>query len=442
MEGKHLIAVCQMNAKENKNDNFEVCKSMIERAAAIGCEMVFLPECFDMICDSKKKTLENIEPIVGPLITNYRQLAQKCNVWLSLGGLHEKGPKYAETGKASNAHIVINANGDIASVYRKVHLFNLDIPGVVRLVESEFSVAGDAVIDPVSTPIGKVGLGICYDVRFPEFATALAKAGADILTYPSSFTVPTGLAHWETLLRARAIENQCYVVAAAQFGTHNTKRSSYGHAMVVDPWGTVIAQCSEKSDFAVAVVDGDFLKTARMKLPIWTDRRSELYGNIIPPIAAEVSENQTYHFGAVEIHPYQVFYKTRFTFAFVNHRPLLPGHVLVAPLRVSAERMCDLTSNEITDVFTTVQKVQKAIETEYEARSSTVAIQDGPEAGQSIRHLHVHILPRKSEDFGGNIDKIYSELQKHDKIGNEKTFKLLNEEEMSANADRLRKYFV
>ncbi|RWS20304.1 nitrilase and fragile histidine triad fusion protein NitFhit-like protein, partial [Leptotrombidium deliense] len=414
MENKQLIAVCQMNSKENKDENFNVCKSMITRAANIGCKMVFLPECFDMICDSKKKTLENIEPIDGPLITKYRQLAKESCVWLSLGGLHEKGPK-SETGKASNAHIVINSDGNIASVYRKAHLFNLDIPGVVRLVESEFSVSGDAVIEPVQTPVGKVGLGICYDVRFPEFAISMAKAGADILTYPSSFTVPTGSAHWETLLRTRAIENQCYVVAAAQYGTHNPKRSSFGHAMVIDPWGAIIAQCGEKTDFAIAEIDMEFLKNVRMKLPVWTDRRPELYGHILAASTPPFSEDKkTFNFGDVQIHDYQLFYKTTSTFAFVNHRPVLPGHVLVAPLRNTARRLSDLTTAEITDLFLCVQKVQKAVETEYGANSSTIAIQDGIDAGQSIFHLHVHIIPRKKGDFSGNIDQIYSELQKHD----------------------------
>jgi len=207
-EKRALIAVCQMNCKSNKEDNFSTATGLITRAASLGCKMAFLPECFDMIGESRKQTLENLEPLDGSLITSYRALAKEKSIWLSLGGLHEKGPENAD-GKAMNAHIVINNEGEIASVYRKVHLFNLEIPGVIRLIESEFSMAGDRVVEPVSTPVGNIGLGICYDVRFAEFAIALAKAGADILTYPSSFTVPTGLAHWETLLRARAIETQC-----------------------------------------------------------------------------------------------------------------------------------------------------------------------------------------------------------------------------------------
>ena len=179
------VAVMQLNCKSNKDENFSIASDLISKAASIGCQMAFLPECFDMVCESRSQTLENLEPIDGPLIEKYKKLACDKKIWLSLGGLHEKVPGLE---KAKNAHIVINSEGDIVAVYRKIHLFNLDIPGVVRLVESEFSVAGNELIEPVDSPVGKIGLGICYDVRFPEQAISLAKSGADILTYPSAFT--------------------------------------------------------------------------------------------------------------------------------------------------------------------------------------------------------------------------------------------------------------
>ncbi len=178
---KTLIAVCQMTSKEDKDQNWAIGSDLIRKASEKGCEVVFLPECFDMICDSKQKTMSNTEPIDGPVVTKYRDLAKETNVWLSLGGLHEKKSQ-SDDGKAFNAHILIDNKGNIVSVYRKVHLFNLEIPGVVRLVESEFSSPGDRVVKPVETPAGKIGLGICYDLRFAEFAISLAKSGADIIT--------------------------------------------------------------------------------------------------------------------------------------------------------------------------------------------------------------------------------------------------------------------
>lgn len=443
MDKSTLVAVVQLNCKSDKEDNFSRASSLVRDAADAGARMAFLPECFDMVCESRQETLQNMEPMTGPLIQKYKQLATDSRIWLSLGGFHEK---VEGEEKARNAHIVINDAGDIVSVYRKIHLFNLEIPGVVRLIESEFSTAGDRLIEPYDTPVGKIGLGICYDVRFPEMGIALAKSGADILTYPSAFTVPTGMAHWETLLRCRAIENQCYVIAAAQTGAHNKKRSSYGHSLVVDPWGAVIAHCSEGEGYVLARIDPEVLKSARAKLPIWTDRRSDIYGQILSPSLTDVTKSidtqPDYVFGSATIANYQVFYKSANTYTFVNHRPVLPGHVLVAPLRSSAKRLTDLDGSELVDFFTTVQKVQSVIETAFSASSTTIAIQDGPDAGQSIDHLHAHILPRKATDFGGNIDRIYRELETHDKVASgKKMAPLQTPEEMTAQSNRLRSFF-
>ena len=189
MNRSTLVAVVQLNCKSNKDDNFCRASGLVQNAARAGARIAFLPECFDMVCESRQQTLQNMEPIAGPLIQKYKELAASSRIWLSLGGFHEK---VEGEEKARNAHIVISDAGDIVSIYRKIHLFNLEIPGVVRLIESEFSTAGDGLMQPCETPAGKIGLGICYDVRFPEMAIALARSGADILTYPSAFTIPTG----------------------------------------------------------------------------------------------------------------------------------------------------------------------------------------------------------------------------------------------------------
>lgn len=448
---KTKIAVIQLTSKQNKDDNFQIAEKLIKSAKDEGARMAFLPECFDMICPSKKLTMENGEPINGPTVQRYQELAKNLNMWLSLGGLHEKGPE-SEDKRLFNAHIILNKDGQIVSIYRKVHLFNLDIPGT-RLVESEFSRPGTEVIKPPVTPCGRLGMGICYDVRFPEFAISLAKAGADILSYPSSFTIPTGKAHWEILLRSRAIETQCYVVAAAQVGAHNEKRKSYGHAMIVDPWGKILAEINdEKPGYALAEIDFDYLKEVRQRLPVWTDRKPELYGYIRPayaePIDLTTNSKQPslgaedFKFGENAIvKTHQIFAKTFYSVGFINHRPVLPGHVLVSPLRPVTKRLSELNNDEIFDLFQLVQKVQKAIETIYQAEASTIAIQDGKDAGQSIEHLHVHILPRKKTDFGGNVDKIYQQLEQHDELDNPFNLRLLTNDEMNQQCKVLRSYF-
>lgn len=432
----NLVAVCQLNSINDKEKNYATASSIVTQAAAVGAKMIFLPECFDFIGNNKQEAVGGAESLDGPTLARYRGLAKKLKVWLSLGGMHQK-PTDPEEKKILNAHIILDDQGDIRSIYHKVHLFNLEIPNVVRLIESESYSAGNKLPEPVQTPIGKVGLGICYDLRFGEMATAYAKAGAHILTYPSSFTVPTGIHHWEPLIRARAIENQCYVIAAAQVGQHNPKRASFGHAMVVDPWGTVVAECSDGVGFAVALVNGEFAERSRSRLPIWTDRRTDIYADIEPAIDVYPIDEIEYKFQDMTIPHAQVFYRSRYSYAFVNHRPVLNGHVLISPQRV-CKKFKELTKAEVTDLMLLVQRVEKTLERIYRTESTTITIQDGVDAGQSVFHVHVHLLPRKPTDFGGNIDKIYRELQRHDKQEFKKEYKKLSENEMAAIATQLR----
>ncbi|KAG0226663.1 Nitrilase [Actinomortierella wolfii] len=195
-------------------------------------------------------------------------------------------------GKLYNTHVVINSEGSIVEKYRKIHLFDVDIADGPRLMESDSTVPGDQVVPPIKTPVGQVGLAICYDLRFPELAAKLRSKGAEILTYPSAFTPLTGQAHWEVLLRSRAIETQSYVIAAAQVGKHTEKRSSYGHAMIVDPWGRVVAECSgqkdrksngiesagendddDEAEIATADIDHSLIAKIRLEMPVWSHRR-------------------------------------------------------------------------------------------------------------------------------------------------------------------------
>ncbi|XP_076643415.1 ntrilase and fragile histidine triad fusion protein NitFhit [Halictus rubicundus] len=270
-----LIAVCQMTSTNDKEKNLQTVCELAEKAKSRSACIAFFPEACDYLADNKKDTVAMAQPLDGSTVASYKEIARNNKIWLSLGGLHEALPNNE---RISNTHIVINSDGEIAGTYRKAHLFDMDNKSTgVRLMESDYVQPGDKIAPPVSTPIGKLGLGICYDMRFPELSLALRNMGAQILTYPSAFTYQTGAAHWEVILRARAIETQCYVVAAAQTGAHNKKRVSWGHTMIIDPWGTVVAQCSEKIDIVTAEIDLGLVRQVRENMPCESHRRTDLY---------------------------------------------------------------------------------------------------------------------------------------------------------------------
>ena len=350
-KGGHA-AIVQLTCTSDKISNFNRSKALIEQAVSNhNASVVFLPEAFDFIGESTIETLQLAESIEGPLISQYRDLAKRLKVSLSLGGFHEAVPSKTGTiSKIKNTHLLIDGSeGSIIAKYSKAHLFDVEIPEKgVKLKESDYVLPGNDILQPVPTSIGRIGLGICYDLRFPELSLAMARSNnslresADILTYPSAFTVPTGSAHWEVLLRARAIENQCYVIAAAQSGLHNKKRSSYGHSMIIDPWGSVIAQCSEGEGVASAYINLDYLEKVRKNMPIWTHRRNDIYSLVlenevhIPKIQmdnAEMSvtkvENQT--FGTFSIPKEEVVMVSRHSYVTVNIKPVVPLHLLVIP---------------------------------------------------------------------------------------------------------------
>lgn len=270
-----VAAVCQMTATPDKEANFRTCTRLVEQAKVGGASMVFLPEGFDYIGSSREETLQLSESLDGETISRYTHLARKLDVWLSLGGFHEQGHNWKTDRRIYNSHIIINGQGEIVSVYRKTHLFDVELSSKgVSLKESAFTIPGPRLVPPVQTPIGKVGLGVCYDLRFPELSAALQRHGAEILTYPSAFTVATGTAHWEVLLRARAVETQCFVLAAAQVGAHHSKRASYGHALAVDPWGEVLGDCGGTQEgVTLAHIDLQKLRDIRRDMPVLQHRR-------------------------------------------------------------------------------------------------------------------------------------------------------------------------
>lgn len=433
---KPTVGVVQMTSTPDKQATIAQLTALVERAKKRGAVVVFVPESADYIAENRAQVPELAEPIDGWIIQQYRQLAKKFDVWLSLGSFHEK-PSSGDVSKVYNTQLLINNSGDIKGVYRKVHLFDVDVPGGPVIHESDFIIPGTRIEAPVPTPVGNVGMAICYDMRFPEMAIALRNQGADIIIYPSAFTVPTGMAHWETLLRCRAIETQCYVIAAAQVGKHTVKRSSYGHAMVVDPWGCIIAECHDTIDVCVAEIDLNLLKKRRLEMPVLSHKRLDLYSSINPLAKVNLEAQNEYSFGGHPVKSSSLFYCSPLSFAFVNRKPVLPGHVLISPLRL-AERFGDLTPAEVSDLFQTAQTVSKVIEKHYNSTSLTITVQDGPEAGQTVKHVHLHILPRKAGDFK-NSDDVYEKLETHDKNVDKSQWR--TEEDMAQEAANLRAYF-
>ncbi|CAB4479034.1 unnamed protein product [Rhizophagus irregularis] len=273
-----FVAVAQFCASNLIIKNLKTCVELLEKASRDGAKMVFFPETSDFIAKDSEETLSLALSInSSPFVNGIKDAAMKKNIWVSMG-VHELShdPK-----RIYNTHLLIDSQGSIIETYRKLHLFDINIKDGPIHLESESTIRGEKICNPIPTPLGNLGLMICYDLRFPELSLELRKKGADILAYSSAFTVKTGQAHWEVLLRARAIENQCYVIASAQIGRHNEKRISYGHAMIVDPWGTVLARCPETSEpsLAYAEIDLDRLKRIRAEMPVLNHRRTDIFEN-------------------------------------------------------------------------------------------------------------------------------------------------------------------
>jgi predicted amidohydrolase len=271
MSGFRIGAV-QMCATEDVAGNLARCAELTAEAAAAGAELVSLPECFAFIGRRMADKLPLAESLDGggPIVDAVRRMARENRVWLAAGGLPERAP--GEESRVYNTFLLLDPDGQARAVYRKIHLFDVQIPGRAELMESATTAPGGEVV-VAETPLGRLGLSICYDVRFPELYRQLAlERGAEVLMVPAAFTAHTGAAHWHTLLRARAIENQCYIVAAAQHGRHNQARESFGHSIIIDPWGVVLAEVESGDGVAVATIDLAQLATVRQQMPCHSHR--------------------------------------------------------------------------------------------------------------------------------------------------------------------------
>jgi predicted amidohydrolase len=265
------VAAVQLSSQSRVSENLAACAELCAAAAGRGAKLVVLPENFAFMGpDSERSThAEVLGDADGPIQRALASLARRHSIFVVGGGMPERGEN-AE--RPFNTSVVFDSSGTLVGSYRKIHLFDVDLADGTTLRESKSTTAGTAPVLVRVGPFG-VGLSICYDLRFPELYRALVGLGAELLLAPSAFTLHTGKDHWHVLLRARAIESQCYVVAAAQYGKHPLGRSTYGHALVADPWGTVISECSDGRGFALGTIDAGRLASVRASLPSLEHRK-------------------------------------------------------------------------------------------------------------------------------------------------------------------------
>ena len=274
MSNPTRVALIQMCATPDVERNLTGAAELIRQAADAGATVVMLPEAFAFIGPDKLKRLI-VEPLDAadgvdtPILDWCRDIACQHGIDLIAGGFHETG----DLERSYNTCLHINATGALQARYRKIHLFDIDLDDGTALKESARTIAGAEAIT-TELPFGTLGLSICYDVRFPYLYQRLVDLGAFALTVPSAFTATTGAAHWHALLRARAIETQCYVLAPAQHGNHHGRRVSYGHSLMIDPWGEVIAEQADGDGVVLADIDPARVEEVRRQLPSLQHRRS------------------------------------------------------------------------------------------------------------------------------------------------------------------------
>jgi deaminated glutathione amidase len=268
-DGQVRVALCQTNCGEDVAANEQLAFGLLERAAADGADLAALPEVWPRQ-GSAKQIREAAEPVPGRRTERLAEVAARHRMWVHGGSVLERVGE-----RVFNTSVLFNRSGELMATYRKIHLFDADPPGAVPSRESSVFSAGDQVVT-AETEFGRVGLSICYDLRFPELYRALAVQGATIMFVPAAFRFETGVDHWEPLLRARAIEDQAFVIAAAQWGTWGPpgrERMNYGHSLVADPWGNLVAQAPDGVGVTFAELDLARVEQVRQILPSLRHRR-------------------------------------------------------------------------------------------------------------------------------------------------------------------------
>ena len=266
----YLAAVVQLNSTSDAEANWRQAERLVRRAAGYGARLVATPENTNFLGSHEEK-VERAESLDGPTCTRFSSLASELEIFLLLGSFNEQSE---DVERCNNTSVLFSPTGERLAIYRKIHLFDVNVSPEVCFQESATVRPGERTA-VVPTDLGKLGLSICYDLRFPGLYQRLRDEGAEILTVPSAFTLTTGRDHWQPLLRARAIENQCWVLAPAQHGKHDDRglRESYGHAMIVDPWGHVVAMAADGPGLALAEIDLGLVQRARQSIPVADHRR-------------------------------------------------------------------------------------------------------------------------------------------------------------------------
>lgn len=266
----YLAAVVQLTSTSDEAANLDTAGALVARAAGLGARLVATPENTNFLGPHEEK-VRRAQTLDGEVCTLFSGLAREHRIHLLLGSFNEASD---ETERCYNTSVLFGPGGERLAVYRKIHLFDVDVSASVRFQESATVKPGEEVV-VAATPLGACGLSICYDLRFPELYRRLVDGGAEVIFIPSAFTLTTGKEHWRTLIRARAIETQSYVLAPAQCGRHDDGglRESYGHSMIVDPWGAVVAMAAEGPGIAVAEIDPARVGRARRAIPVSEHRR-------------------------------------------------------------------------------------------------------------------------------------------------------------------------
>lgn len=259
------VGVVQMTSGPDVERNLSTVERLLAHGANDGARVLVVPECFAYLGpeEGKHEIAEALDGPPGPILDRMAGLARRYAIEVVLGGFWEKG---STPNRVRNACVHLGTEGEIRAVYRKIHLFDVDLPDGTKLQESASVEPGHDVV-VTDSQLGKLGLSVCYDVRFPELYRGLVDQGAIAIVVPAAFTLTTGKDHWHVLLKARAIESQSYVLAAAQVGHHFGQRRSYGHALICDPWGTVLAEHGDGEGVTTAWIDPDVVARTRASLP-------------------------------------------------------------------------------------------------------------------------------------------------------------------------------